>query len=83
MLKRLVDFVVLQLSAAIFGIGILSMIMVSSWLWQDDWPIYRYDFLFIVVLVNTSVVAGYGPGELGRGPRHLCFSHCRRHYGDF
>lgn len=51
MLKRLVDFMALQFSAAIFGIGILSMIMVSSWLWQDDWPIYRYDFLFIVVLV--------------------------------
>jgi len=53
-LKRLLDFTKLQFSAAIFGIVILGLIMVSSWLWQDDWPIYRYDFLFIAVLVMQA-----------------------------
>lgn len=51
MLNRLVDFAKLQFSAAIFGIGILVLIMVSSLLWQDGWPIYRYDFLFIAILL--------------------------------
>jgi len=59
-LKRLLDFTKLQFSAAIFGIVILGLIMVSSWLWQDDWPIYRYDFLFVAVLVMQAWLLATG-----------------------
>lgn len=50
MLKRLVDFAKLQFSAAVFGIFILGLIMISTTLWRNEWTIYRYDFLFIAVL---------------------------------
>jgi uncharacterized membrane protein YoaT (DUF817 family) len=50
-LRSLISFVKLQFSAAIFGILILSLIMVTSMIWQDGWPIYRYDFLFVAVVV--------------------------------
>jgi len=51
-LKRLVDFAKLQFSAAVFGIFILGLIMISTTLWRNEWTIYRYDFLFIAVLFN-------------------------------
>jgi len=49
-LQSIVAFIRLQISAAIFGILILSMIIFTSVIWEDHWPIYRYDFLFVAVL---------------------------------
>ncbi len=50
MLSKLTAFVKFQFSAAIFGIFILASIMVTSAIWQESWPVYRYDFLFVAVL---------------------------------
>ena len=50
MAMSLWTFIRFQFSAAIFGILILSAIMLTAFIWQDDWPLYRYDFLFIAVL---------------------------------
>jgi len=58
--QRLIGFAKLQISAAIFGITILSLIMISSWLWQDDWPIFRYDFLFIAVVLMQAWLLATG-----------------------
>ena len=44
----ILTFIRLQISAAIFGIVILALIMVTSAIWQESWPVYRYDFLFVV-----------------------------------
>jgi len=49
-LDKLAALIKLQFSAAIFGIFILALIMVTSMFWQESWPIYRYDFLFVAVL---------------------------------
>ncbi len=45
-------FVSLQARAAIFGIGILVLLFATKAVWQDDWPLYRYDFLFIAVVAG-------------------------------
>ncbi len=50
----LVSFIRLQCSAAVFGITILAMIMITSVIWQESWPVYRYDFLFVAVLVMQA-----------------------------
>ena len=60
MLNRLLEFTKLQFSAAIFGILILGLIMVTSWIWQGDWPIYRYDFLFVIVLALQAWLLASG-----------------------
>jgi len=49
-LDKLPAFVKFQFSAAIFGIFILALIMVTSAIWQESWSVYRYDFLFVAVL---------------------------------
>ena len=53
-------FLKLQFSAAIFGITILTLIMVTSAVWQEDWPVYRYDFLFVLVLVMQALLLATG-----------------------
>jgi len=49
-MMALMRFAALHLSAAVFGIGILFLISVTSWIWQPDWLIHRYDALFVFVL---------------------------------
>lgn len=44
-------FVAIQAQAAVFGIGILALILVTSAVWQESWPIYRSDFIFVVVVL--------------------------------
>jgi uncharacterized membrane protein YoaT (DUF817 family) len=53
-MTNLIAFFRFQVSAAIFGIVVLGLIMVSSIVWQDGWPIYRYDFLFGAVLAMQA-----------------------------
>ncbi len=53
-------FIVLQLNAAIFGIGILALLLLTWAVWQDDWPVYRYDFLFICVLAIQGMLLWSG-----------------------
>ena len=48
--RALYRFAVLQARAAVFGIGILALLLVTSAIWQDEWAIYRYDFLFVAVV---------------------------------
>ena len=43
-------FVVLQARAGLFGIGILVLLFATKAIWQDDWTLHRYDFLFIAVV---------------------------------
>lgn len=43
-------FVVLQARAAVFGIGILALILVTSAVWSDAWPVHRSDFIFVSVV---------------------------------
>ncbi len=43
-------FIALQARAAIFGIGILVLLFATKAVWRDEWPLYRYDFLFIAVV---------------------------------
>ncbi len=43
-------FVSLQARAAVFGIGILALILVTSAVWRDDWPVHRSDFIFVMVV---------------------------------
>lgn len=47
-------FAVLNLRAAVFGIAILALILVTAAIWQEDWPLYRYDFLFVCVLAGQA-----------------------------
>ena len=44
-------FAVLQVRAGIFGAGILALILVTSAIWQEGWPVYRSDFIFIAVIL--------------------------------
>lgn len=44
-------FASLQARAGIFGIGILVLLFATKAVWRDDWLLYRYDFLFIAVVV--------------------------------
>lgn len=50
-LDALWRFAVLQARAAVFGIGILALILITSAVWRDGWPVYRSDFIFVVVVV--------------------------------
>ena len=59
-LSRLLAFVRLQVSAAVFGITILTLIMVSAAVWDDAWPVYRYDFLFVFVLAMQGALLAFG-----------------------
>ena len=59
-MARLVQFIRLQVSAAIFGIVILALIMVSAAVWNDGWPVYRYDFLFVAVLAMQAWLLATG-----------------------
>jgi uncharacterized membrane protein YoaT (DUF817 family) len=43
-------FATVQARAAVFGIGILAMLLLTDAVWREDWAIYRYDFLFVVVV---------------------------------
>ncbi|NSX55714.1 DUF817 family protein [Parasulfitobacter algicola] len=45
-ISELILFVLKQAWACLFGGLLLVLIIVTSLIWQDDWPIYRYDFLF-------------------------------------
>ena len=49
-MTALARFFVLQARAAVFGIGILALILLTSALWREGWPIYRSDFIFVVVM---------------------------------
>jgi len=58
-------FVVLQARAAVFGIGILALILVTSAVWSDEWPIYRSDFIFVTVVLAQVWLLATGR-ETGR-----------------
>ena len=58
-MTRLLAFVKLQFSAAIFGIVLLALIMGTSAIWQESWPVYRYDVLFIAVLLMQAMLIGF------------------------
>ena len=45
-------FIVLQARAAVFGIGILALLLVTSAVWQKDWALHRYDVLFVAVVAG-------------------------------
>ncbi|WP_208349530.1 DUF817 domain-containing protein [Pseudaestuariivita rosea] len=44
--SELIMFILKQAWACLFGGILLILIITTSLLWQDNWPIYRYDFLF-------------------------------------
>lgn len=48
-------FVLKQGWACLFGGLLLAAILVTKMLWRDDWPIYRYDFLFFYALAVQAV----------------------------
>lgn len=60
MIRSLLTFLKLQFSAAVFGITILTLIMVTSAIWQEDWPVYRYDFLFVLVIAMQIALLVFG-----------------------
>ncbi|THD73047.1 DUF817 domain-containing protein [Thalassobius vesicularis] len=49
-LAEFVMFVLKQGWACLFGICLLSAILLTRAIWQADWPIHRYDTLFVVAL---------------------------------
>ncbi len=53
-------FIALQARAAIFGIGILVLLLATAAIWRDDWPVYRYDFLFVVVIAAQAWLLATG-----------------------
>ena len=53
-IPELVMFVLKQGWACLFGGLMLMAIIVSSAIWQDDWPIARYDALFIFALCTQA-----------------------------
>ncbi len=53
-------FVVLQVNSAVFGIGILALLLLTWAVWQPDWWLYRYDFLFICVMVIQGALLWSG-----------------------
>ncbi len=48
-------FVAKQLWAALFAIIILGSILISRAIWQPDWPLARYDALFLIA-VTTQII---------------------------
>lgn len=47
-------FVLKQGWAALFGGAMLAAIILSAAIWQDDWPIRRYDALFLFALATQG-----------------------------
>lgn len=45
-LAEFVMFALKQAWACLFGATLLVLIIATSFVWQDHWPVYRYDFLF-------------------------------------
>jgi hypothetical protein len=52
---ELVMFVLKQGWACLFGGLMLGAIVVSKAVWQADWPVHRYDALFLFALVTQAV----------------------------
>ncbi len=59
-LAEFVMFVLKQGWAAIFGILLLGGLMVTDWIWQEDWPIARYDALLIYALLLQAALLATG-----------------------
>ena len=53
-------FLWLHLRAAVFGIAILILISVTKLFWQADWPVHRYDALFVLVLAGQGALIAFG-----------------------
>ncbi|MCL4105378.1 UNVERIFIED_CONTAM: hypothetical protein GTU68_055509 [Idotea baltica] len=49
-LRELALFVLKQAWACLFGGTLLFLIIISSLIWSDDFPLYRYDALFICAI---------------------------------
>ncbi len=60
MIDVLRRFVVIQARAAVFGIGILALLLVTAAIWGDDWVLHRYDFLFVVVVAAQGWLLATG-----------------------
>lgn len=59
-MRWLIAFLKLQVSASAFGIAILTLIMVTAAVWQEDWLVARYDFLFLLVLAMQALLLATG-----------------------
>lgn len=56
--RGLVDlamFVLKQGWASLFGALLLAAILVTKWVWQPDWPLHRYDVLFLFAIATQAV----------------------------
>ena len=53
-LAELVMFILKQGWAALFGLLFIIAILTSKALWQDDWPLERYDGLFIFAVLTQA-----------------------------
>lgn len=49
-LSEFILFGLKQAWACLFAGIMLALLLVSKFVWQPDWPLYRYDFLFIAAL---------------------------------
>ena len=54
-LAELVMFVLKQGWACLFGGILLAALIASKLIWQDDWPVQRYDALFVFAIAVQAV----------------------------
>ncbi len=54
-LAELVMFVLKQGWACLFGGLLLAAIIATKLVWQSDWPLQRYDFLFLFAIATQAV----------------------------
>ena len=54
MIDALGRFIVLQARAAVFGIGILVLLLATAAVWRESWAVHRYDFLFVAVIAAQA-----------------------------
>lgn len=57
---ELAMFVLKQAWACLFGGLLLAAIIISKWVWQPDWPMARYDALFIFALLVQAAFLRFG-----------------------
>ena len=49
-------FVLKQGWACLFGGMLLAAIIATSWIWQADWPVHRYDALFLFAVCTQAAL---------------------------
>lgn len=55
-LAEAILFIAKNLWAALFGVLILSSVILTNAIWVDDWPIERYDALFAIAVLTQAAM---------------------------